>query len=240
MAHEAQLAESAFQSTETDIIEQPPVNKVAIVAFILGIIGLISLLAPTMISVAILAIVVGFIAVAMGGAASRLAYIGIGLGALAAVWASVSTQQKNNYMYTEGAKVAEHFLAVLGGGDPYLAFELTQMEMDRQITGTDLKAYYSSLAGEDLDIFSDFMRDELNNVVMDAGTDADWQFVKGARVHRIQNAYEVVVEFKNAAEPDSPHILVRMQRAVEMLSGEESGTTALWNVLNIRKPGSKY
>lgn len=240
MAHEAQLAESAFQSTETDIIEQPPVNKVAIVAFILGLLGLVSLLAPSMIAVAILAVIVGFIAVAIGGAASRLAYIGIGLGAFAAVWASVNTHQKNNYMYTEGQKVAEHFLDVLGGGNPFLAYELTQMEMDRQITGTDLEAYYASLTGEDLDVFSEFMHDELNSAVMDAGTDADWQFVKGTGVRRIQNAYEVVLEFENAAEPESPHILVRMQRAVEMLSGDESSTTALWNVLNIRKPGENF
>lgn len=236
MASEAHDLEPAFQTPDGEnIVEQPPISKLAILSCLLGIVSLVALLAPPAAVVSVLAIVIGLLAAFLGSASSRMTHIGIGLGALTAVWPTVSMNQKNQYVYQEAGKAAEHFLELLASGKKYEAIELSEMEMDRQITGTDLSKYYGSKEGEDRDRLEEFLHDPLNIAVMESGPDSEWKYTKGIRVRRERGAYEIVVECRDQTTPTSPVIYVRLQRSLNMMVGDDS--VALWNVLDVVAPG---
>ncbi len=236
MASEAHDLEPAFQANYSDnIVEQPPIPKLPIVAFALGLFSLVVLLAPTLLPVSVLAIVVGVLAAITGNGKSWLTTVGVGLGILTAVWSTVSVSKKNDYYFREAGKAAEHFLDLLSSGKQYEAIELSHMEMDRQITGTDLEKYYASLKDEERDIFEEFIHDPLNIAVMNSGPDAEWKYVKGIRIRNVQGSSEIVVECQDKKNASSPIIWVRLQRSLNLMVGDDS--VALWNILDVVAPG---
>lgn len=230
------MDEQAFQSDDFHEEALPPINKFGLASAVVGLFGLIALLAPAMGIVCVVAILLGIVACFTGGAKSKSTMIGIGLGVLALTWSIYSLQAKNDYMYLEGGKAAEHFLKTLASGDKYKALELTEMEMDRQITGTNLEAYYNSLEREDAERVYDFMDNKQVQRVLEIGTDAEWEFSKGLSVTRDRNAAEVVVQCVNAANPADAPINIHLQRTLNLLVGDESDTTAFWNVIEIKAP----
>ncbi|HBE66752.1 MAG TPA: hypothetical protein DDW52_01255 [Planctomycetaceae bacterium] len=232
------MQEQAFLSDDPHEEALPPVNKFGLASALAGVCGLIAILAPAMGLVCVIAIVLGVIACFTGGAKSKAAMLGIGLGILALTWSIYGLRAKNEYMYQEGGKAAEHFLETLASGAKYKALELTEMEMDRQITGTNLQTYYDSLEREDAERVYDFMDNKQVQRVLEIGPDAQWEFSQGLSVTRDRNAAEVVVQCVNKANPEDLPINIHLQRTLNLLVGDESDTTAFWNVIEIKAPVS--
>ncbi len=242
MATERIYEESAFQQVEpVEAFETPRMSKLAVISLLLGLLGLVALLAPSMMVVSGLALVLGvlaFVLQMLGPGSDQLgknfAILGAGLGALATIWSYTALSKKNEYLFNQGAVHAERFMQVLAEGRVYEAMELTQMEPDRQITGTNLEKYYTSLEEEAGEPFREFSTGPLATRILQSGPNAKWRCEAGTRVTRSGNATEVVLEMKNEADPDGEPIYVRLQRSLGVVLGEEGKNTALWHVIDLQ------
>lgn len=230
----------AFQNLDVDSeFHHPNLSKLALVAFGLGMLSLITLLAQAMIVVSILAAAVGCVALwrisrdeHLGGA--LLAQIGLALGILTAVWSVVAANGQEDYIYSQAGENAEYFLEVLAAGRKYDALELTQIEPDRQITGTDLRQYYDSLTGELEDMASSFINSPGANLVLSSGPNAKWTFRRGISVSGERTSLDIIVELENTATEPATPIRVRIHRATGfMAAGDDGLQTANWNVVEL-------
>ncbi len=222
-----------FGSEEQNLLTpiRPPVSKLAIGSFILGLLSSVAVFNLDLVAVPILAAAVGlaaFLFTANGDAVrgQTLSLIGMALGILFAVTCYTSTHQRDNYLYKEGGKFAGQFLQVVGAGKLLQAYELTRSEPERQVAGTSLETAYenaSQMARENIDTFK-----KLDGVIKVAniGPNADWVFDSGVRVMEIQG--------------QSIHVVVRMldrqsQKSTEVtLNRDVHLGVGSWHVVNVK------
>ncbi len=217
----------------TEEFQAPSISKLGMVAVGLGVLGLVAIMAPSMIVVSISAVVAAVGAAILGiksddgGSGIKLGTIGGALGVFGAVWSGVSLQTKNDYLYREAGKHAEVFMAVVASGDIYQALELTLPEPDRQITGTDLEKYYYSLSQEQQEVALSFFDTPAGRRVT-SETEAEWKFLQGYTVKRLRGAALITVIMEDETTPGSDPVYIRLHRAEGVVIDDPDAV--LWNI----------
>jgi hypothetical protein len=260
----------AFNSLEpgldTDLT--PPVSSLAVLAMVLGI---FSLVAAITVSVVPFAIVVAVLCAVLiwklswdtGVGGIRLAQIGLWCSVFGATWGLTTTRLSEAYFYSQAAEHAKLFMQTLSAGKQYEAFELTQPETNRLVTGTDIVAHYEGLMASDLPTRSAMMMPEdmgqempspetmknsqakesletflitpSTKEVMAHGKDADWNFVRGESVLRMDittHRIDVVMVDKTNT---SKKYLVSMNRVTgQFMPQPGRGAVAIWDVDRVK------
>ncbi len=228
------------ESTEFD---RPPFSRLAYAAFASGLLSLFAAFSIILLPLAMLSLGLGIVVVwkltrdeTMGG--SWLAQIGLALSATAIVWSVSSRVGVERYMYHAASQHAKVMLQTLSAGKTYEALELRNPEVMRQLTGTDLQAYYDGLSEDERRGIDEFLNSKETKKVMAAGPTADWQFVKGGGVSHYENQTHVKVDMVNrAAKGGALQVRVFMQRETNMLTDPaKQNSTALWNVRELSSP----
>jgi hypothetical protein len=205
----------AFNSLEPGLDSDvaPPVSNLAIICMVLGI---LSLTAAISVSIAPFAVVVAVLSAVMTWRLSwdsslsglRLAQIGLCCAVIGCTWSFTAKRMTEAYLYKQAAEHAKLFLETLSAGKKYEAFELTQEEALRQVTGTDIEAHYQNListvlpkraemsspeempspetmkqsqAKGDLEAF---LNEPITKELLERGGDSEWIFVRGAGIAR--------------------------------------------------------
>ena len=223
--------------------DHPPVSRLAFVALAAGIFSLLAAFSTILLPAAMLAMAIGIAVVwklsrdeQMGG--QWLAQIGLALSATAIAWSVSARTGVEQYMYEEAGQHAKLFLDTLSAGKKYEALELKQVESGRQLTGTNLAAYYDGLDEEQKEMVLGFLNDSVTRSVISAGPQADWQLAQGVSVASQDKQHFVVVEMVNrAATGDAQVVHVRLRRQLGLLADpEKKDSTALWNVEHLTRP----
>ncbi|MDX1928125.1 MAG: hypothetical protein SFV81_16480 [Pirellulaceae bacterium] len=260
----------AFNSLEpgldTDLA--PPVSPLAVLAMVLGIFSLVSAIA---VSVVPFAIVVAVLCAALiwklswdtGVGGMRLAQIGLWCSVFGATWGLTTTRLTEAYFYSQAAEHAKVFLQTLSAGKQYEAFELTQPEQNRLVTGTDIAAHYEGLMASDLPTRSAMMVPDMNQEempspetmknsrskeeleafigspstkeVMAHGKDADWKFVRGESVLRMDNTTNRVdVIMVDSAKPSKKYSVSMNRVTGQFMPQPGRGSVAIWDVDRVK------
>lgn len=252
-----------FNSVEPglDTDAAPPVSGLAILSMILGI---FSLTAALSVSVVPFAIVVAILSALLIWKLSRdstlsglrLAQIGLFCAIVGGAWGITATRLTEAYLYSQARVHAKLFLEVLASGKIYDAFELTQPEPSRQVTGTDIEAYYKALLSTPMSVTPDmsgppeqmpsgetmksshakeeleeFMTMSTTKDIMSHGKDAKWDFVRGTRVVRMSNTVDrISVVMVDSANP-SKKFQVDLNRVVgQFIAKPGTSPVAIWDV----------
>lgn len=223
--------------------DRPPVSRLAYVALAAGIFSLLAAFSTILLPAAMLAMAVGIAVVwklsrdqQLGG--RWLAQIGLALSATAIAWSISARGGVDDYMYAEAGQHAKLFLDTLSAGNKYEALELKQVESARQLTGTNLSAYYNGLEEEQKQMVQEFLDDPVTKSIVLAGPQADWQFKQGVSVTNQEKQYHVTVEMVNQAAQGNPQVVhVRLGRQLGLLTDpEKRDSTALWNFEQLTRP----
>ena len=228
---------------ESSEFDRPPFSRLAYVAFATGVLSLFASFSIILLPLAMLSLGLGIAVVwkltrdeYMAG--RWLAQIGLALSATAIVWSISARTGVEQYMYQQAGQHAKVMLQTLSAGKIYEALELKQPEMARQLTGTDLEAYYEGLSEDDRHRIDDFLNSQATKSVIAAGPTADWQFMKGVDVIHYENQIYIGVDMVNrAAQGGGQQVRVQMQRQSEVLTDPgKTSSTALWNVQDLTHP----
>jgi hypothetical protein len=205
----------AFNSLEPSLDSDlaPPVSNLAIICMVLGI---LSLAAALSVSIAPFAVVVAVLCAVMTWRLSwdtslsglRLAQIGLCCAVIGGTWSLTAKRVTEAYLYSQAAAHAKLFLETLSAGKTYEAFELTQEEALRQVTGTDIEVHYKNLVSTQLPKRTEmstpedmpspetmklsqtkgeldaFLDNPSTKELLEHGADSNWSFVRGAGVTR--------------------------------------------------------
>ncbi len=233
----------AFQHVEHAPLDLPPVSRLAVVALVGGILSLLASLSTLWLPLAILACGLSAVVVwkltrhdELGG--MWMAQLGLVLSTAAIAWSLTATSGRENYLYGEAANHAKVFLDVLSSGAKYEALELRRFENERQLTGTNLAAFYSKQTAEEASDTEAFLGDPLTQAVMASGPGADWQFARGVAVeNRGKQLLQITVQMINRATQNGPQTVnVSMNRQLGMYTDERRDNTALWSVYSLKEP----
>jgi len=237
----------AFQSLEEGaLLDQPPVSRLAYVAFAAGFLSLLAAFSTILLPAAMLALGVGIGVVWKLSRDKQLggrwwAQLGLALSATSIAWSVTARSGVDDYLYGEAAQNAKVLLDTLAAGNKYEALELRQVESGRQLTGTNLAKYYSGLSEEDREGVQEFLNSEATQLVIQSGPQADWQFAHGIGVVSQNKQNHVTVEMVNrAAQGKEQRLHVRMKRQLGLLTDPaKRDTTALWNFEELVIPAKK-
>ncbi len=150
----AQQSFTPVFSSEVDESQlSKPISKLAILAFVLGLLGLLAPLTnfffPLAVGAAILgiagSIILGSKSASQGG--SFLANAGMFLGLASAIWSGLAAKNARDYTASHASDFAAYFLETLADGEFYKATELQLPAGGRQLPGLSLKDYYESYTG---------------------------------------------------------------------------------------------
>ncbi len=226
----------AFQSLDPGLgeIRSAPVSRLAILALMLGIVSLsavfsTSLLPLAMIAAAFSGVVVWRLSTDRSASGMWMAQLGLTLAILGAAWVITSTRTRNDYLYRAAAPHAQTFLNLLSAGNVYQAYELTKSEGTRQITGTDLQAYYENLTDYMAeDHVKQFLSAASTRDIMSHGDRSSWTVLRGESVSG-HAQFRVNLVMADAAKPDKKKIAIALTR--ENLPAELGSTNiAVWHV----------
>ncbi len=167
----------------------PPISSLAIVALVLGVLsltaGLSVFIFPFAIFVAVLcAILIWRLSTDSTVSGIRLAQIGLFCSLLGGAWGVTTAKLTDTYYYSHASEHAKLFLQTLSAGKQYEAFELTQREPERQVTGTDIETHYKSIMATDYPVRTDMSKPE---------------DMPSAETMKNSHAKEELVEFLDAA-----------------------------------------
>lgn len=234
----ANEASTFFSGEASNEVDAPRLSKLAIAALVLGILSLLALLAKVLVTISIAGILVGIVAVWRIAVQPhicgiRLAQVGLGMCVAISVWVFVADKSQQAYLYSQAIEHGERFMKVLASGHLYEAAQLTQLEPDRQITGTDLTKYYQSLTGEDAEISDGFLKAPATLVVLDSGPNAEWRAIKRVSISGKSRDQTITVDFENVAG-DSPVIRMQIRRVTGIMT-KLSHSVAHWHVEQITR-----
>lgn len=231
---------SAFQNLEPVGSEDaPPISRLAVLALVIGIVSLLASLSVTLLPISLVAIALGCVAAIqvwrseyLGGL--TLAQLAIGLGLLSTVWSVSAANGVNEYLYSNAADNAKIFLETLSAGKPYEAQELRRTEVDRQITGTDLEAFYSTRIEAELDDVMSFINSNDTKAVIDQAKNASWEFVGGLGIASSRGDMQIKV----VMEPSQPcdlkqQAVVTMRRQTNAGVNKDGTPVAFWSVMSM-------
>ncbi len=214
--------------------DRPPLSILAVIAFVAG---LLSLVAPF--SFALLPL--SFVAVGLGAlvcwqlsgnrhvAGIRWAFTGLTLGVGSAVWCLTASLSTNNYLFELAGSNAKVYLELIGEGKIYEALELHVTKGQRQIAGTDLKAYYDSKTDESGEMILDIIDAPGTKAVEGIGPKASWSLLRGVDVRtvNIDSTQYVTVEMVNDLEPAVSAQVTLSRRFFVTPDGQR---TAWWSI----------
>lgn len=234
----------AFQTFEEGAqFDNPPFSRLAWVALAAGLFSLLAIFSTILLPAAMLAVAVGVVVVwklsrDRGLAGLGLAQVGLALAALATSWSLTARSATDDYLFGQAGENAKIFLDTLASGKRYEALEFRQVESARQLTGTNLAKYYTSLSEEEREGVQAFLSAETTLAVIKSGPEADWQFVRGVSVGSQEQQHFVTVEMVNRAQgADARPLYVRMKRQVGLIADPaKKDSTALWNFEEMLRP----
>jgi hypothetical protein len=226
----------AFNSLEPGLEEMQaaPVSRLAVVAISLGVLSLFSALSTSilplaMVAAAFSAVVIWKLSRDPSASGLRLAQAGLAFAILGAAWVISATMTRNAYLYNSALPHAQTFLKVISDGNPYQAFELTKPERARQLSGTDLKAFYENtddyLAKDQIETF---IKSASVKEIMSRGAGAKWELIQGESVEG-HTTYRIKLLMADSTQPEKKKIQVIMTR--ELLPAPPGSVpTAAWLV----------
>ena len=238
----------------------PPVSVLAILAMLLGIFSLTAGLSVKVIPFAILTAV---LCAALTWRLSwdstvsglRLAQIGLCCAVVGCTWGISTTRITEAYYYSQAAGHAKLFLQTLSAGKQFDAFELTQPEVDRQVTGTDIEAHYKELLStalptrteqslpEDMPSsetmkksqtkgeLEEFLKESSTDEIMSHGTNAQWEFVRGIGVVRKSSTTnQILIVMVDKTNP-TKMFQVEMNRVIgQFMPTPGKPSVSIWDV----------
>lgn len=241
------LDRPAFQSVDQEVDDER-VSRLAIVSLMPAVISLLAPMANFFLLFSILAMVIGAIAsirVALSRelTGQRVANIALGLGIATMLWAYFGGRGRSDYLYATAGENAKIFLETVADGRVAEAYELTQMEVDRKITGTDLDAFYATAELEVKDPYDKFVAQSITQSIVEQGREAklngkplQYEFVEGISITGNPKVYEVEVAMRDVSNKSAPPIHVILRRRMDLLVVDEGPPTAHWNVKDYNVP----
>ena len=235
------LDRPAFQSVEQEA-DMERVSRLGVASMIPAV---LSLLAP----MANFFLLFSFLAMAIGGIASarialsreltgqRIANLALGLGIATMLWTYFGGRGRSDYLYAIAGDNAKVFLQTVADGKTAEAYELTLLESERKITGTDLDAFYAAAELEERDAYEKFVSQSITQSITDQGRVAklkgkplQFEFVNGVAITGNPKVYEIEVEMRDVSTPNAAPIRVILRRRMDLLVVDEGPPTAHWNV----------
>ena len=142
-----------FSSEVDDSQLSKPVSKLAVAAFVFGLLGLLApltnLFFPFALGAAMLGIA-GSIILASKSASQGgmlLANVGMFLGIASAIWSGLAAKNARDNTAAYASDFAAYYLETLADGEAYKATELHLPAGARQLPGLSLKDYYEAYSG---------------------------------------------------------------------------------------------
>jgi len=242
----------------------PPVSSLAVLAMLLGIFSLTAALTVSIVPFAIVVAVLCAVLTlrlswdpAVGGL--RLAQIGLCFAVIGCTWGLTATRLTEAYYYSQASEHAKLFLQTLSAGKEFDAFELTQPEPDRQVTGTDIEAHYKEvmststptrsqmsmpkdiLSSETLkssrskEALEEFLSTSNTKEIISHGKDAKWDFVRGEEVVRMTSSVNrISIVMVDSANPSKKY-QVSMNRVIgQYVSKPGKSSVAIWDVNKLK------
>jgi hypothetical protein len=223
-------------------VEEGSWSILAIAAFLVGLLSLASFMSSVFLALAAVSMVLGVLALIRIGKKSNiagrtLAQLGVGFGLLAVIGAVTFSQQSEEYLYRVAGGHAETFLSYFTNDDKYYeALELLKSEPYRQITGTNLKAYYENASEQVLSGLEGFKREAATQLVLENKDAADWKYQHGVSLRGTHDNLYVEVALRNEAPGQGQIVHVTLQRHLGVLVDDEGAPTAHWNVYSLEFP----
>ena len=234
------LLQPAFQETEeTQAAERLPTSKLAIVALALGIISLLAPLSSKLVMLSILAAGLGGITAILLSytpylRGRGLAQAGMAMGIASGTWSMVATTQERQYLYEQAGQRAIEFVDLIAEHREYEALELMKSAGERQITGTDLKAYHDTLTMEAGDKTKEFLNSKATQRILAEGQPGQWRYMRGVEITGDHNGYYIKVEVNKAGDTNAEPLVIIMYRSARPRSADDSSRTAYWHVHSLK------
>lgn len=214
--------------------DRPPLSILAVIAFVAGV---LSLIAPF----SFVLLPVSFVAIGLGALVSwqltgnrhvagiRWALSGLIFGVCTAVWCLTASLSTNNYLYQLAGSNAKVYLDLIGNGKIYEALELHVTKGQRQIAGTDLKAFYNSKDEESGEMIQDIINAPGTKEVERIGPKANWSLLRGVDVKTVnmESTQYIRVEMVNDLEPA---VSARVTLSRRFFVTPDGQRTAWWSV----------
>lgn len=235
MAVESLSERPIFASEENEYLvpTRPPLSRLAIGSFVLGLLGGIALFNFDLVVLPILATALGlatYMMIARSDAYSGqwLAIAGMGLGLVFGLGSYTSTKLRDQYMYRVGSQFALQFIGIIADGKLLEAYELTKTEPERHVAGTSLEDAYRTASEPSKQNIDAFMNETAVRKVSGLGKEARWKLDRGVRVTETQGAsMHVVVRLINTAPGGGETVDVTLARDYNAGAGS-------WYVVNVR------
>ncbi|MCA9134066.1 MAG: hypothetical protein KDA45_12955 [Planctomycetales bacterium] len=231
----------AFHSLDVlDEQDRPPFSRLAVVSFVVSLISLFAVFSTIMLPLSMLAIALSVVVVwrlssnqQAGGV--WLAQTGLVLATASVVWSLSARAGEHQYLYATAAQNAQVLLDKLAAGKTFEALELQQVESDRQLTGTDLEAFYGDPGRERTEQTRALLDHPQTKKVIAAGPDADWRFSRGVEVTHYNSDIYVTVEMVSRT---GQIVWVKLRRQVPPTDDETENaeTIAQWNFERFERP----
>lgn len=150
----AQRSFTPVFSSEVDESQlNKPVSKLALAAFVLGLLGLLAPLTNLFFPFALGAAILGIAgSITLGSKSSSqggtlLANVGMFLGIASAIWSGLAAKNARDNTAAHASDFAAYYLEILADGEVYKATELHLPAGGRQLPGLSLNDYYESYSG---------------------------------------------------------------------------------------------
>lgn len=210
---------------------RPPISRLSISSFVLGIVSSIALFNLDLLALPILSAALGLSAylLTLKNEAVRgqtLALVGMALSIVFAMACYTSNRQRDIYIYKEGAKVATQFLSVVGRKKLLEAYELTRAEPERQVAGTSLEEAYQAAAQTVKENIDGFKNGDGVQKVVGLGPSAQWELDKPLRVYEVdQGGLQISLQMIDR----------KSQKTVEVsLNRSYLAGIGSWNVMSLK------
>lgn len=229
---------------ETDVEDGfVKISKLAVASTVLGVLSIFALVALSLLPLCFVAVILGIVALvrihrddALGG--SPFAYVGIAIAVTAGCWSFTSNRVQNNYLYRTAGEHAQAYLEILAAGDTYQAMELRKLEPNRQMSGTQLELVYAGSESQSSTEMRQFLEKEVTQSVLQAGSDSDWEFVRGVGIQIEGDETQITVQMRNA-EQNMQQVNVTLGRIPGVVLESGQDPVALWYVIDESLPGQK-
>jgi hypothetical protein len=168
--------------------EVQPFRPSGLVALLLGLLSFLAVFASSLLLVPLAAVLIGLFALrparpGQGQPAGRTpAMVGILLALFFSAWSVIYFQSRHTLLAESASEFAANWLELLIRGEREAAYELTKLASQRQIEGVSLREYYSPANSKAFESIDAFMSQRPVAAVLDAGTNADWQYVETRQV----------------------------------------------------------
>lgn len=222
-----------FASEEQNLLApiRPPVSRMAICSFVLGLVSSLALLNLDLVVLPILAAALSLAAYLLiakndAVAGQNLALAGMILGIVFGTACYVSTHQRDQYLFAEAGNVGQQFLKIVSQNKLLEAYEMTRSEPERQVAGTSLEDAYKNATEGARENIDGFKKQEGVRKVVAIGPDSEWKFSAGLRVLEVQDK-NVQISILMVDQKSKKNVEVSMVRALHLGIGS-------WHIISVK------